>query len=118
VLEAYQRKEGEVSAMQIVVCVVSVLFGALSLVASVSQMKNERKPFPGVLMSSGSVLLLAAVAACLCGWGLDWALAVMGCVGICAAAMWNGIQSRSLHVQHHVVRIALSVLLVVGFVIW
>ncbi len=104
--------------MQIVVCVISVLFGALSLVASVSQMKNERKPFPGMLMSGGSVLLLAAVAACLCSLAWDWALAVVGCAGICAAAMWNGMQSKNLHIQHHVVRIALSVLLVVGFVIW
>ncbi len=104
--------------MQIVVCVVSVLFGALSLVAAVSQMKNEKKPFPGVLMSGGSVLLLAAAVVCLCELGWDWALALVGCVGICVAAMWNGIQSKNLHIQHHVVRIALSVLLVVGFVIW
>ncbi len=104
--------------MRIVLCVVSVLFGALSLVASVSQMKNEKKPFPGVLMSGGSVLLLAAAALCLCGLSWDWILAMVGCAGICAAAMWNGIQSKNLHIQHHVVRVALSVLLVVGFVIW
>lgn len=104
--------------MQIVLCIVSGLFGALSLVASVSQMQNEKKPFPGVLMSGGSVLLLAAAVVCLCGLGWDWALALAGCVGICAAAMWNGIHSKNLHMQHHIVRIALSLLLVIGFILW
>lgn len=104
--------------MQVVLCIVSGLFGVLSLVASISQMLHEKKPFPGIVMSGGSLLLLVSAAICLSSLAWDWLSALAGCVGICAAAMYNGIQRKNFHIQHHIVRIALSVLLVIGFILW
>ena len=36
--------------MNIVLCIVSILFGGLSLVAAVFQIKSEKKAMPAVLM--------------------------------------------------------------------
>lgn len=36
---------------------------------------------------------------------------------LCAAAVMNGVKSRELHIQHHIIRAALSVLLIVGLVL-
>ncbi len=101
--------------MQIVLCGVAALFGALSLAASIAQLRNEKKPFPALMMVIGSVLLIPAVVCNLLGNGWDLALALLGCAAICAAAILNGLKSGQFHWQHHAVRIALSVALLVGF---
>lgn len=103
--------------MPIAIClwIVSVLFGVLSAVAAVHQMKTEKEPFPALWMLAGSALLIAAV---LCGIGkqsYDVLLALLGCAGICAAAIRNGLKSGSFHIQHHIIRITLSLLLIIGF---
>lgn len=103
--------------MPIAIClwIVSVLFGGLSAVAAISQIKTEKEPFPAVWMLAGSALLLAAAA---CGIGkqsYDVLLALLGCAGICAAAIMNGQMSGSFHIRHHIIRIALSLLLIIGF---
>ena len=103
--------------MPIAIClwIVSVLFGGLSAVAAISQIKTEKGPFPAVWMLAGSVLLIAAAA---CGIGqqpYDVLLALLGCAGICAAAIQNGLISGSFHIQHHIIRITLSLLLIIGF---
>lgn len=100
--------------MQIVLCIVSVLFGGLSLIAAISQIKSERKS-PAVLMMIGSLLLIAAAVGQLAGEQWNVIPAFLGCAAICAAAILNGIKSKQFHIQHHVIRIALSIVLVVGF---
>ena len=101
--------------MRIILCVLSVLFGGLSLVAAVSQLRNEKKSVPAMLMIGGSVLLIAAVICNIAGQRFDSLVALLGCGAICAAAIRNGLKSGQFHIQHHIVRIALSVLLIVGF---
>ena len=49
--------------MRIILCIVSVLFGGLSMIAAFSQVKREQKPISAILMIFGSLLLLAAVPA-------------------------------------------------------
>ena len=101
--------------MQIVLCIVSALFGGLSLVAAGSQIKSDKKSPAGWIMAAGSAVLIAAVICNIAGLKLDVAAAVLGCAAICAAAIMNGVKGKQLHIQHHIIRIALSVALAVGF---
>ena len=103
--------------MQIALCIVSVLFCGLSATAAFSQLKGKQKPISALLMIAGSLLLLAAVTLNILGRRLDWAIALLGCAAICAAAIWNGKKSGQLHIQHHIIRIALSLILTVGFAV-
>ena len=102
--------------MQIIVCIVSVLFGALSLIAALSQLKKGLQP-SHVLMGCGSLILLGAVICNIVPLHWDWCIALIGTVMICAAAVWNGKQSENFHWQHHLIRIALSAALVIGFIV-
>lgn len=100
--------------MRVIVDLISSAFAVLSLIAAASQLKT--KEMPHIIMAAGSVLLLAAVAVNLLGGGFDWIVGLAGAGMICAAAVWNGKRSGSFHIQHHIIRIALSVLIVVGSV--
>ena len=48
---------------------------------------------------------------------MDWVIALPGCIAICAAAIWNGKKSGQLHLQHHIIRMAMSLLLIIGFAV-
>ena len=103
--------------MRILLWVVSALFGGLSLIASLSQMKGEEKPAAAGWMAAGSLMLLAAVG---CGIGakeFDFIVALVGCAAICAAAIWNGMKSGQFHLRHHIIRGLLSIALIVGFIL-
>lgn len=102
--------------MRIILCIVSVLFGALSMTAAFSQVKSDQKPISAILMIIGSLLLLAAVICNILEQRSDYMIALPGCVAICAAAIWNGKRSGQLHIQHHIIRIVLSIVLIIGFV--
>ena len=101
--------------MQIIICIVSALFGALSLIAALSQLKKGLQP-SHMLMAGGSVILLGAVICNAASLHWDWCIALIGTIMICAAAIWNGKQSENLHWQHHLIRIVLSAALVIGFI--
>ena len=103
--------------MQVILCIVSVLFGGLSLIAAISQLRSEKKSPSALIMIAGSLLLIAAVICNLCGQKFDVAAAILGCAAICAAAIMNGIKSKQLHIQHHIIRIALSIILIIGFAV-
>lgn len=103
--------------MQVILWIVSVLFGGLSLIAAASQMKNENKSPSALMMITGSLLLIAAAVCNIVGQQWDFILALLGCAAICAAAIMNGIKSGQLHIPHHVIRITLSVLLIIGFAV-
>lgn len=102
--------------MKIVLYILSVAAGGLSLVAALSQMKAEKRSFSHILMALGSLVLLAAIVCNLANRNVDWFLALIGTGMICTAAVWNGKKSGSLHLQHHVVRILISIILVAGYV--
>lgn len=85
------------------------------MIASISQMKSEKKPIPAVIMLIGSLLLIAAVICNIRAQWYDYMIALFGSIAICAAAIWNGAKSKQLHIQHHVIRIMLSVILIIGF---
>ncbi len=104
--------------MQIAVCMAALLFGTLSIVAAGAQIKKEG-PLPrALLMSGGACVLTAGALFCRLGWAFDWPAALIGCGMICTAAILNGKKSGKLHPLHHIIRIGVSVLLMVGFVLW
>ena len=103
--------------MNIVLCIVSVMFGGLSLTAAVIQMRADKKSTPAVLMIIGSVMLISAAVCNFTKQQFDFILALIGCTGICAAAICNGLKSGNFHIQHHVIRITLSLALVIGFIL-
>ena len=102
--------------MKAILCIVSVLFGGLSMIAAVSQIKSD-KSVSALIMIAGSLLLIAAVICNLLGQQFDYIIASLGCIAICAAAIWNGVKGGQLHIQHHIIRIALSIVLIIGFVL-
>ena len=103
--------------MNIVLCIVSILFGGLSLIAAISQIKTEKKAMPAVLMVAGSVILISAVVCNLANQQFDFVLGLIGCAAICAAAILNGLKNGNFHLQHHIIRILLSLALTIGFIL-
>lgn len=101
--------------MQVALCIASVFFGGLHIIAAVSQLKNDKKSVSAFIMITGSLLLLGAVICNALRNSLDYIPALLGCILICAAAIMNGVKSQKLHIPHHIIRAALSILLIVGF---
>lgn len=101
--------------MKIALWVLSVLFGGLSLIASIAQMRTEKKANPAMIMALGAAALIAAVICDVCAQGMDVWLALAGCAAICYAAIWNGLRGGQLHIQHHIIRGLVSLALIVGF---
>lgn len=103
--------------MKIIICIISALFGGLSLAAAVSQLKSEKSP-SAAIMIIGSLLLIFAVILNIIGLKFDFIIAALGCLAICAAAIMNGKKSAQIHISHHIIRGVLSVALVAGHAIW
>ena len=103
--------------MQVALCIVSVLFGGLHIIAAVSQLKSDKKSVPASIMITGSLLLIGAVICNALRKPLDYIPALLGCAMICAAAIMNGVKSHELHIQHHIIRAALASALAAGFVL-
>ena len=103
--------------MRIALLIVSFLFGGLSLLAAVVQIKTkgEKTPLSAFIMIAGALILFAAAICNIAKAQFDYIASFIGCAAICAAAIGNGVQSGQLHIRHHVIRIALSVIVTVGF---
>ena len=103
--------------MNIALCIVSILFGGLSLIAAIVQICAEKKPMPAILMVVGSVILISAAICNLAAQQVDFVLSLIGCTAICFAAIQNGLKSGNFHIQHHIIRIAISLILTIGFIL-
>lgn len=103
--------------MNLFLRIVSIAFGGLSLLAAVYQMRAEKRSLSAGLMMGGSLLLIAAVVCNLAKLQYDFVFALAGCAAICVSAIRNGLESGNFHIQHHIIRIALSLVLIAGFVL-
>lgn len=103
--------------MNVVLCIISIIFGGLSFIAAISQLRAEKNSMSSILMIVGSVMLISAVICNLAKQQFDYVLALIGCAAICAAAIRNGLRSGNFHIQHHIIRITLSLVLTTGFVL-
>ena len=108
----------------ITVCVFTLIFGALHLVAVISAMRKEYRPSQ-IVMLVCSVIALLSVPACLFGWpwNLDSLLMAVGGGGVCGAAFYNGRSAaekagdKSLfHLSHHILRFMFVLILVINFI--
>lgn len=88
------------------------MYAALSMLAAIVQMRTQARRDTPIMMLGGGILMIAAALLP----GADWILALIGGALICAAAFLNGKRSGSFHIQHHIIRLALTMILVVGFV--
>ena len=102
--------------MNIALCIVIILFGVLSLLAAIVQIIAQKKPMPAIIMIIGSVILISAAICNFAGQQFDFVLALVGCTAICFAAIRNGLKSGNFHIQHHIIRIAVSIVLTIGFI--
>lgn len=103
--------------MKIALATVSVLFGGLSVLAALSQMRTGKPLGAHITMAAGGLLLIIASVCLLTGWQGKALNAALGCALICVAAVWNGKRSGNFHIQHHIIRVALSLVLVAGFIL-
>ena len=94
---------------------VSSLFALLCIFAAGCQLGIPEHRSPCLLMVAGGLALIGAVYFCMRGQPWSWLLAAAGCVAICIAALWNGKVDGIVHPMHHVIRIALCILLIIGF---
>jgi len=109
--------------MRIVISVLAILFGVLHIIAACTQFRSKDPAARGfaVAMACGGLAAACAAIAHLTGANPGWTdalTAATGCLLICAAAYANGKRAGNVHLSHHIVRGAVAVLLVVGFVIW
>lgn len=102
--------------MKCVLCGAAVLYGLLHIYVSLAgkkQGKMETDMFLAMLL--GACLLTAAGV-----WALfrdlAWIPALIGCVLISLAAFVNGGRASNRHLSHHLIRAAVHLLLVLGFV--
>lgn len=110
------RKSGLM--MTIVISITAALYGLFSSAASLTQMKIKDRRAVSLIMLCGGLMCVAAAVLklfdvrttafvlLLCGEGL-----------ICVSAILNGVKNGKVHVSHHVVRIAISCALAVGFIL-
>lgn len=103
--------------MSTMLCIISTLFGGLSLIAAVSQIRADKKSVSAIIMIAGSGMLIIAVICNLAKQQFDYVPALVGCLSICIAAIYNGLKSGSFHIQHHIIRISLSLVLSIGFIL-
>lgn len=103
--------------MKIVICIIALIYGTLCVLAPVTQIKVKDRRLANIVMLGGGILLIAASVLKLLNVSFSVALAILGSLMICAAAISNGIRNGKVHISHHIVRIAISCILVIGFII-
>ncbi len=109
--------------MRIVISVLAVLFGALHLIAGLSQSKSQDPTARGfaIAMACGGICVAFEAVANLVGSNPGWMdglACATGCLLVCAAAYANGRRSGNFHPSHHLIRGGAALLLVAGVAIW
>ena len=98
----------------LILCALAALFGLLHIIAAASQFRKKQYT-NHLMMLIGGLLFLLADVLCVIGSPLDWTTALFGGWLVCLNAVLNGRRSGNLHWQHHAIRAAVAVALVVGF---
>ena len=101
--------------LQYLLYVVTVVYALLSMLAAGTQIRTAAKRDTPVLMILGGALLLLAVGLEFLALLDGWLITALGGACICVAAFLNGRRSGSFHLMHHMIRFAVTVILIVGF---
>lgn len=93
----------------------TALYALLSVFAAGVQLKTAAKKDTAIVMVCGGVLLLCALLLRLAARPGSWLAAALGGGLIGTAAFCNGRRGNAFHLSHHLVRLALTILLAVGY---
>lgn len=102
--------------MRYVLYIITALYGVLSFIAAFSQLKKAEKKTSYAAMAAGALILIAAIGLHLISIPFNWFAAVLGGVLICTAAIYNGKKGGNFHITHHIIRFAVTLLLIAGFI--
>ena len=102
--------------MKIVICIIALIYGALCILAPLTQIKVKDRRLANIVMLGGGIILIVASVLKWVSVSFAVVLAILGSAMICAAAISNGIKNGKVHISHHIVRIAISCALAVGFI--
>lgn len=104
--------------MKYVLFALTLVYALLSIYAASSQWKRPSRKLSATLMTAGGVVLILTAILCLTGWKQDWLLCIIGGLLIVEAAVLNGKSTGRVHPKHHAVRFLITLLLVIGYIIW
>ncbi|MCM1299209.1 MAG: hypothetical protein NC203_08595 [Firmicutes bacterium] len=102
--------------MKYALYIVTALYAVLSFIAAFSQLKKADQKTPYAVMAFGGLILMAEIGLHIIGVPFNWIAAVVGGVLICASAIYNGKKSGSFHITHHIIRFAVTLLIIAGFI--
>lgn len=104
--------------MKIFFGIVVVLFAGLHALVAITHAKNSADKTNDRLMTLGAIIAIISSVLCVMNVTFDWVLALVGLGLIIFAAIQNGKQKDNFHIKHHIVRISISGVLVVGLFIF
>jgi len=100
--------------MKVFLGIVITLFAGLHAFAAITHAKNSADKRNDRTMTLGAMIAIISGILCATNVTFDWVLALAGLGLIIFAALQNGKQKDNFHIQHHIVRIGISIVLVVG----
>lgn len=101
--------------LQIVLSAACGGFAVLTGIAAISQLRSGARREAALTMLAGAALLIAAVVCGVLSVWIDWLLAVAGSVMIFCSAFYNGRKGGDFHLRHHVIRLGLCMVFILGF---
>ncbi len=100
------------------VYVIADLYGILSVAAALIQIKKENKKITPCIMICGGCIMIFAVILHILNFSLSWLIALIGGLLISTAAFINGKSGEKFHPVHHIIRLIVTSLLTLGFVLF
>lgn len=104
--------------MQYVLYIITALYAVLSSIAAIAQMRTSKEKTTSFIMLGGGIVLIAAAILHFLSVPFSWAAAIAGGLLICLAALINGKKSGSFHILHHIIRFIVTLLLIIGYIIF
>ena len=89
--------------MKYVLYAVTALYAGLTFFAAFSQLKKAEKKTSYAAMAAGALILIAAIGLHLISIPFT-------------AAIYNGKKGGNFHITHHIIRFAVTLLLIAGFI--
>lgn len=101
--------------MKNVLCVITIIYGLLSIIVSFNQLKDDKKRISTFIMLLGGIVLIIASCLKLFELSIAYIIATIGAILICIAALINGKKNENIHMSHHIIRFIISCILITGF---
>ena len=101
--------------MRIVIFIATCVITCLHAFAATINLKGNQRSINDICMIFGAVLAIFGNILCLWGSSVDWLITLVGFSCIVFAAILNGRKRQSFHLQHHMVRITIFSLLLIGW---